>query len=69
MSRLNKNLQSKRKEKKRHMYMFILSQKTIKTPTSWASPELYLSCLPALCLCFMCPVVTKRTGGKRCDGV
>lgn len=49
--------------------MFILSQKTIKTPTSWASPELYLSCLPALCLCFMCPVVTKRTGGKRCDGV
>lgn len=69
VSRLNKNLQSKRKETKRHMYMFILSQKTIKMSMSWASPELYLSSLPALCLCFMCPVVTKHTGGKRCDGV
>lgn len=69
MSRLNKNLQSKRKETKRHMYMFILSQKTIKMSMSWASPELYLSSLPALRLCFMCPVVTKHTGGKRCDGV
>lgn len=68
MSRLNKNLQSKRKETKRHMYMFILSQKT-KMPMSWASPELYLSSPPALCLRFMCPVVTKHTGGKLCDGV
>lgn len=34
MSRLNKNLQSKKKKKrkKRHMYMFTLSQKTLETP-------------------------------------
>lgn len=42
MSKLNKNLQSKKK-KKRHMYMFTLSQKTIKRPNSWASPNSYLT--------------------------
>lgn len=60
MSRLNKNLQSK----KRHMYMFTLSQKTIKRPNSWASPNSYLTSLPPFLMCFKCCVVTKHTGGK-----
>lgn len=62
MSRLNKNLQSKKK-KKRHMYMFTLSQKTIKTPNSWALPNSYLTSLPPFLMCFKCCVVTKHTGG------
>lgn len=65
MSRLNKNLQSKKKEKKRHMYMFTLSQKTIKRPNFWALPNSYLTSLPPFLMCFRCCVVTKHTGGNR----
>lgn len=40
MSRLNKNLQSK----KRHMYMFTLSQKTTKRPNSGITK--FIPCIP-----------------------
>lgn len=65
MSKLNKK-STKQKEKKRHMYMFTLSQKnkTIKRPNSWASPNSYLTSLPPFLMCFKCRVVTQHTGGK-----
>lgn len=62
MSRLNKNLQSK----KRHMYMFTLSQKTITQPNSLAFPNSNLASLPPFFMCCKCRVVTEHTGGKQC---
>lgn len=60
MSRLNKNLQSK---KKRHMYMFTLSEKTTKKPNSVALPDSYLTSVPPFLVCVKCCVGTKHTGG------
>lgn len=61
MSRLNKNLQSKKK--KRHMYMFTLSQKT-KKETQLSGFTKFMPYIPPSLMCFKCCVVTKHTGGK-----